>query len=45
MQDITPQLKLYLSYIRRVDYRGLNKAIIATFVIYHMVRNIGCICR
>jgi hypothetical protein len=26
----------YLSYIRGVDYKGLNKAIIVTFVTYHM---------
>jgi hypothetical protein len=33
----------YLSYIRSVDYKGLNGSV--TSVIYHMARNIGCIRR
>jgi hypothetical protein len=33
----------YLSYIRRVDYKGLNGSV--TSAIYHMARNIGCICK
>jgi hypothetical protein len=33
----------YLSYIRGVDYKGLNGSV--TFAIYHMARNIGCIHR
>jgi hypothetical protein len=33
----------YLSYIRGVDYKGLNESIISA--IYHMARNIGCIRR
>jgi hypothetical protein len=33
----------YLSYIRGVDYKGLNGSI--TSAIYHMARNIGCIRR
>jgi hypothetical protein len=31
----------YLSYIRGVDYKGLNRSV--TSAIYHMARNIGCI--
>jgi hypothetical protein len=33
----------YLSYIRGMDYKGLNGSV--TFAIYHMARNIGCIRR
>ena len=33
--------RLYLSYIRGVDYIGLNEAIQVTFAIYHMAKNIG----
>jgi hypothetical protein len=33
----------YLSYIRGVDYKGLNGSV--TFMIYHMARNIGRIRR
>jgi guanylate kinase len=33
----------YLSYIRGVDYKGLNGSV--TFAIYHMAQNIGCIRR
>jgi hypothetical protein len=33
----------YLSYIRGVDYKGLNGSV--TSAINHMARNIGCICR
>jgi hypothetical protein len=33
----------YLSYIRGVDYKGLNGSV--TSAIYHMARNIGCIRR
>jgi hypothetical protein len=33
----------YLSYIRGVDYKGLNGSVTST--IYHMTRNIGCIHR
>jgi hypothetical protein len=33
----------YLSYIRGVDYKGLNGSVTST--IYHMARNIGCIHR
>jgi hypothetical protein len=33
----------YLSYIRRVDYKGLNGSI--TSMIYHMAWNIECIRR
>jgi thiaminase len=33
----------YLSYIRRVDYKGLNESV--TSAIYHMAQNIGCIRR
>jgi hypothetical protein len=33
----------YLSYIRGVDYKGLNESV--TSAIYHMARNIGCIRR
>jgi hypothetical protein len=31
---------LYITYAQGTDYRGLNEAIIVTFVIYHMSRNI-----
>jgi hypothetical protein len=31
----------YLSYIRGVNYKGLNGSVTST--IYHMARNIGCI--
>jgi hypothetical protein len=33
--------RFYLSYIRGVDYKGLNGSV--TSVIYHMAWNIGCI--
>jgi hypothetical protein len=33
----------YLSYIREVDYKGLNMSV--TPVIYHMAQNIECIRR
>jgi hypothetical protein len=33
----------YLSYIRGVDYKGLNGSV--TSMIYHMAQNIGCIRR
>jgi hypothetical protein len=33
----------YLSYIRRVDYNGLNGSV--TVTIYHMAQNIRCIHR
>jgi hypothetical protein len=33
----------YLSYIRGVDYKGLNGSVTST--IYHMAQNIGCIRR
>jgi hypothetical protein len=32
-----------MAYIRGVDYKGLNESV--TSVIYHMTRNIECICR
>jgi hypothetical protein len=31
----------YLTYIRGVDYKGLNESV--TLVIYHMAWNVGCI--
>jgi hypothetical protein len=31
---------LYITYPQGMDNRGLNKAIIVTFVIYHTFRNI-----
>jgi hypothetical protein len=33
----------YLSYIRGVDYKGLNGSV--TSAIYHMAQNIGCVGR
>jgi hypothetical protein len=33
----------YLTYIRGVDYKGLNESV--TLAVYHMARNIGCICK
>jgi hypothetical protein len=31
---------LYITYAQRMDYRGLNEAIIVTFMIYHTSWNI-----
>jgi hypothetical protein len=36
-------IESYLSYIWRVDYKGLNGSV--TSAIYHMAWNIGCIRR
>jgi hypothetical protein len=37
------ETRSYLSYIRGVDYKGLNRSV--TSAIYHMAQNIGCIHR
>jgi hypothetical protein len=36
-------ISTYLSYIRGVDYKGLNGSV--TSMIYHMAQNIACIRR